>query len=210
MTALGGFDESLGIDAVDAAACLGLRAAGLSIRHLAHTARSPTTSAPGVRCASPGPRRTRYRAIAPSVARRSCATGCVSSRGSSHSRQPMPLRTLRRVAVNTALAVTVEDDRWAKAKASARGVLPRRAARIPLRAGGHTIDHRWTPTSIGGSAHGRSGSGVRDNIRIIQLNKRHSSEGRSRPRSYSAHQRLRQQVMCASRRPGGAPLSGST
>ena len=36
------------------------------------------------------------------------------------------LRTMRRVAVNTALAVTVEDDRWAKAKASARGLLPRR------------------------------------------------------------------------------------
>jgi hypothetical protein len=37
------------------------------------------------------------------------------------------LRTLRRVAMNTALAVTVEDNRWAKAKASAKGVLPTRA-----------------------------------------------------------------------------------
>ena len=36
------------------------------------------------------------------------------------------LRTLRRVAVGTALAVTVEEDRWAKAKASARGLLPSR------------------------------------------------------------------------------------
>ena len=36
------------------------------------------------------------------------------------------LRTLRRVAVNTALAVTIEDDRWAKAKSSARGVFPAR------------------------------------------------------------------------------------
>ena len=35
------------------------------------------------------------------------------------------LRTLRRVAVNTLLAITVEDDRWAKAKGSARGILPR-------------------------------------------------------------------------------------
>ncbi|MEI6363988.1 MAG: hypothetical protein WCP95_17870, partial [Actinomycetes bacterium] len=34
------------------------------------------------------------------------------------------LRTLRRVAMNTALAVTVEDDRWAKARASAKGLLP--------------------------------------------------------------------------------------
>jgi hypothetical protein len=33
-------------------------------------------------------------------------------------------RSLRRLGVNTALAVTVEDDRWAKAKASARGLWP--------------------------------------------------------------------------------------
>ena len=33
-------------------------------------------------------------------------------------------RSLRRVAVSTALAVTVEDDRWAKLRASARGLLP--------------------------------------------------------------------------------------
>ena len=35
------------------------------------------------------------------------------------------LRTIRRVAMGTALAVTVEEDRWAKAKASIRGLLPR-------------------------------------------------------------------------------------
>ncbi len=39
------------------------------------------------------------------------------------------LRTLRRVAMGTLLAVTVEDDRWAKAKASAKGLLPARDAR---------------------------------------------------------------------------------
>ena len=38
-------------------------------------------------------------------------------------------RTLRRVAMGTLLAVTVEDDRWAKARASARGALPRRRER---------------------------------------------------------------------------------
>jgi hypothetical protein len=36
------------------------------------------------------------------------------------------MRTLRRVAVGTLLAVTVEDDRWAKARASFRGLLPHR------------------------------------------------------------------------------------
>ena len=36
------------------------------------------------------------------------------------------LRTMRRLAMSTALAVTVEDDRWAKAKASARGLFPKR------------------------------------------------------------------------------------
>jgi hypothetical protein len=35
------------------------------------------------------------------------------------------MRTLRRVLVSTALAVSIEEDRWAKAKASARGLLPR-------------------------------------------------------------------------------------
>jgi len=36
------------------------------------------------------------------------------------------LRTLRRVTMGTLLAVTVEDDRWAKAKASFRGLFPER------------------------------------------------------------------------------------
>ncbi|MDI1288712.1 MAG: hypothetical protein PSX37_02015, partial [bacterium] len=37
-------------------------------------------------------------------------------------------RTLRRVAMSTLLAATIEDERWAKVKGSARGLLPRRAA----------------------------------------------------------------------------------
>jgi hypothetical protein len=36
------------------------------------------------------------------------------------------LRTLRRMAVGSVLAVTVEDDRWAKAKATVVGLLPHR------------------------------------------------------------------------------------
>jgi hypothetical protein len=36
------------------------------------------------------------------------------------------LRTLRRVAMGTLLAVSIEDNRWAKAKASLRGLFPER------------------------------------------------------------------------------------
>ncbi len=124
MTALGGFDESLGIDAVDAAACLGLRAAGLSIvlapglevRHRIGEGRQVRVLGRDVLSSghSPGRRTTMVR-------NRLRLFPAEFAQSPTHA-----LRTVRRVAVNTALAITVEDDRWAKAKASARGLLPRR------------------------------------------------------------------------------------
>ena len=124
MTEVGGFDETLGIDAVDAAACLRLRESGRVIV-LAEQARiqqrlgnahqvrlfGRTVIATGH---SPERRTTMVRnrlRLAPAEFRQS---------------PKHAIRTLRRVAVSTFLAVTVEDDRWAKAKASARGLLPAR------------------------------------------------------------------------------------
>jgi len=122
MQAVGGFDESLGIDAVDAAACLRLRergrrvvlAPGVSLSHHLGSARQirilgRTVLATGH---SPGRRTTMVRnrlKLAPAEFRQSPIHA---------------LRTLRRVAVNVTLGVIVEDDRWAKAKAGLRGLRP--------------------------------------------------------------------------------------
>lgn len=120
---LGGFDESLGIDAVDAEACLKMREAGFAV-----------VLARGVRLAH------RYGAGVPVqlLGRSVVATGHSPARRETMVRNRVrlfprefrqspthALRTLRRVGVNVLLGVTVEDDRWAKAKGSLRGLLPR-------------------------------------------------------------------------------------
>lgn len=124
LLAVGGFDESLGIDAVDAAACLALReaglhvslASGLAIAHHVGEGRQVTLLGRTVLASGHSPeRRTTI------VRNRLHLFPAEFAQSPTHA-----LRTLRRVAVNTALAVTVEDDRWAKAKASARGLLPKR------------------------------------------------------------------------------------
>lgn len=122
MTEVGGFDERLGIDAVDAAACLRLRESGRVIA-LARSVRI------GQRFGSA--RQVRF------LGRTVIASGHPPQRRTTMVRNRLRLapaefrqspahafRTLRRVAVSTLLAVTVEDDRWAKAKASAKGLLP--------------------------------------------------------------------------------------
>jgi GT2 family glycosyltransferase len=124
LVSLGGFDESLGIDAVDAAACLGLRAAGLHIvvapgldvQHRIGDARQVRIL--GREVLSSGHSPERHTTI---VRNRLRLFPAEFAQSPVHA-----FRTVRRVAVNTALAVTIEDDRWAKAKASARGLLPRR------------------------------------------------------------------------------------
>lgn len=122
--AIGGFDETLGIDAVDAAACVRLRAAGrrvllapdLSIGHRVGAGRQVRLLGRTVLATGHAPQRR---------------TTIVSNRlrlaREEFTQSPRhAFRTLRRVAVGTILAVTVEDQRWAKAKASGRGLLWRR------------------------------------------------------------------------------------
>jgi rhamnosyltransferase len=124
LTAIGGFDETFGIDAVDAAACVRLRAhdrrivlvPGLTLDHRVGDGRQVEILGRSVHASGHSPERrttivrNRLR-LAPEEFAQSPAQG---------------FRSLRRMLMNTALAVTVEDDRWAKAKASARGLLPRR------------------------------------------------------------------------------------
>lgn len=125
LTAIGGFDEALGIDAVDAAACVRLRAAGRRI-----------VIAPGV---SISHRIGNARPVH-LLGRTAVATGHAPQRRTTIVRNRLRLareefrqspvhawRTLRRMAVATVLAVTVEDDRWAKAKASLAGLRPVRS-----------------------------------------------------------------------------------
>jgi rhamnosyltransferase len=121
--AVDGFDEALGIDGVDAAACLALRRIGLAValspsaqlQHAWGQARQVTILGRQVAVTNHSPERrttmvrNRLR-LAPAEFAQSPVQG---------------FRSLRRLAMNTLLAVTVEDDRWAKAKASARGLLPR-------------------------------------------------------------------------------------
>lgn len=125
LSRLGGFDESLGIDAVDAEACLKLREAGLAV-----------VLARGVRLSHHYGSGASIRLLGRSVV----ATGHSPERRETMVRNRLrlfprefrqspahALRTLRRVGVNVLLGVTVEDNRWAKAKGSIRGLLPRKS-----------------------------------------------------------------------------------
>jgi rhamnosyltransferase len=124
LTEVGGFDECLGIDGVDSAACLALRKAGYSVVvapsvRLSHTLGSQARSVRilGREVVSSGHSPERRESMVRNRLRLAPAEFAES---------PMhALRTLRRLAMNTALAVTVEDDRWAKAKGSVRGLFPR-------------------------------------------------------------------------------------
>jgi len=122
MNSVGGFDESLGIDAVDAAACLRIREKHLRV-----------VLAPGV-CLSHHLGNTRQVQI---FGKTVLATGHSASRRTTMVRNRLKLapaefrqspvhalRTLRRVAVNVALGALVEEDRLAKAKAGLRGLRP--------------------------------------------------------------------------------------
>lgn len=121
---VGGFDESFGIDGVDAAACLALREAGFLV-----------ALAPGVRLEHHYGSGRAVRLLGRSV----WATGHSPSRRETMVRNRLrllprefrqsptqALRSARRLGMNVLLAVTVEDDRWAKAKGAARGLRPPR------------------------------------------------------------------------------------
>jgi rhamnosyltransferase len=120
MTLVRGFDERLGIDAVDAAACLRLREQGyrialapdLELQHRLGEARAIkvfgktvlATGHSGERRATMIRNRLR---LAPAEFRQS---------------PKHAFRTLRRVSVNAVLGATVEGDRWEKFKGSLRGL----------------------------------------------------------------------------------------
>ena len=124
LLAAGGFDERLGMDAVDAAACLALRqrdmrivlASGIEIDHRLGQARQVRVLGRDVMASGHTPSRR-----ATIVRNRLRLFPAEFAESPVHA-----LRTLRRVVVQTGLAVTVEDDRWSKAKGAARGLLPRR------------------------------------------------------------------------------------
>jgi len=117
---VGGFDESLGLDAVDAAACLRLREAGYRIvvapeLHMEHQLGDS--------------RSVQF------LGRTVLATGHSGERRATMMRNRLRLapaefkqspkhafRTLRRVGFNALLGATVEGDRWKKIKGSMRGL----------------------------------------------------------------------------------------
>ena len=117
---VGGFDESLGLDAVDAAACLRLREAGYRI-----------ALAPGVRMEHQLGNSRSVQLLGRTV----LATGHSGERRGTMMRNRLRLapaefrqspkhafRTLRRVSVNALMGATVEGDRWEKVKGSIRGI----------------------------------------------------------------------------------------
>ncbi len=118
----GGFDESLGIDAVDAAACLRLRergmvvavAPGLSLSHSIGAARSISMFGRSVMVTGHSPeRRTTM------LRNRLRLFPAEFKQSPTHA-----FRTLRRVGVNQTLGLFVENGRWAKAKGTIRGLTP--------------------------------------------------------------------------------------
>jgi rhamnosyltransferase len=122
MQEIGCFDEDLGIDAVDASACLKLREAGYTV-----------ALAPGLRLEHHFGSGQKVRLLGRDV----FASGHSPARRETMVRNRLhlfprefrqsprhALRTIRRLGVNVLLAVTVENDRWAKAKGAARGLLP--------------------------------------------------------------------------------------
>lgn len=124
MTAIGGFNEAFGMDAVDAHACLRLREQGLvvaalpdlEIDHRLGSARSVDVGRDRpvfVTGHSPERRVTMIRnrlALFPDEFRQS---------------PQHALRTLRRVLVNQSAGLILEGDRWAKVRGSMRGLTKR-------------------------------------------------------------------------------------
>ena len=122
MRTVGGFDERLGIDAVDAAACLRLREAGylvalapgLTLSHTLGASRQINLFGRQVIVSGHSPeRRTTI------VRNRLKLFPAEFAQSPAHA-----LRTLRRVGVNAILGSVLEENRWEKTKATFRGFLP--------------------------------------------------------------------------------------
>lgn len=120
LTAAGGFDERLAIDAVDAAACLRLRqdgyligvAPGSKIEHSLGSSRTVTIAGRRIMITGHSPQR-----------RTSMLRNRLSLFPDEFRQSPRhALRTIRRVAINQSIGLVVENDRWAKAKGSIAGL----------------------------------------------------------------------------------------
>ena len=120
LSSFGGFDETLGIDAVDAAGCLRLRergfvvavAPGLSVSHAIGAARSVSIFGRNVMVTGHSPER-----------RTSMVRNRLRLFPAEFKQSPRhAFRTLRRVGVNQTLGLITENDRWEKAKGSIRGL----------------------------------------------------------------------------------------
>jgi GT2 family glycosyltransferase len=117
---IGGFDESLGIDAVDAAACLRLREAGylialapnVSLEHNLGDSRQVNLFGRSVMVTNHSPARR-----ATMVRNRLRLAPAEFKQSPKHA-----FRTLRRVTVNSTLGAITGEDRWAKAKGSLSGL----------------------------------------------------------------------------------------
>lgn len=120
---IGGFDETLGIDAVDAAACLRLRERGYSVCLARGTALHHRIGAArivrvfGREAMITGHSPERRTSMLRNRLRLFPAEFCQSPRHA--------LRTLRRVSVNQLLGLALEADGWSKARGSARALLLR-------------------------------------------------------------------------------------
>lgn len=120
----GGFNEELGIDAVDAAACLALRqgsyqigiAPGLAIDHAIGNSTSVSIGGRLIMVTRHSPER-----------RTSMLRNRIRLFPAEFRQSPRhAFRTVRRVAVNQGVGLVLEQNRWANLKASVRALSPRR------------------------------------------------------------------------------------
>jgi len=120
LTEIGGFDESLGIDAVDAAACLRLREAGylvaltgtVDLQHNLGDSRQVNILGRTVMVTNHSPAR-----------RATMVRNRLQLAPAEFKQSPMhAVRTLRRVTVNSVLGGLTGEDRWAKTKGSLSGL----------------------------------------------------------------------------------------
>lgn len=124
LTAIGGFDETLGIDAVDASACLRLREQGfvvavvpdLEVHHAIGQAKTVAIFGRSIMLTQHDPERR-----ATMVRNRLTLFRREFRQSPRHA-----IRTLRRVAVNQSLGLITEADRLAKIRGSIRGMGPDR------------------------------------------------------------------------------------
>ena len=120
LTKVGGFDEELRIDAVDAAACLALRQHGFVVsvapdtwvEHSLGSARTVKLAGRSIMVTGHSPQR-----------RTSMLRNRLRLFPAEFAQSPRhAVRTLRRVLVNQTLGLILEEDRWRKAQGSVRGI----------------------------------------------------------------------------------------